>query len=308
MMTMIKPMEPVLVLEPFDDLRYLYQVKWDGIRILAYLSPQGIELRTKRGNLRTEQYPELLVLQKYFSGENAIIDGEVIVIGEGGIPNFHKVLQRDLRKNVTQEIMTRNPVIYLVFDLVYLGNRFVTGLTLLERQKLLEKYLRPAANIYLCDNYVRGKELYQIMEGKGMEGIVAKEKNGLYYCGEKNKTWQKIKCFRELNVILGGVALKDGRITALLVGGQNDQPEGNNLSYLGKVFSGLNSRDLAQIRDIMQVYEEADSPFANPPQLEKGVKVIWLPPYLIIKIQYLEWSEKGILRNPVFRGFVGNIL
>lgn len=307
MTKVIKPMEPVLIAQPFDDSRYIYQIKWDGIRILAYISSRGVELRTKNGKLRTEQYPELLAVRSSFSGENAILDGEVIAFGERGIPSFHKILQRDLTKNVSQKILERYPVSYLIFDLIYLDNHFVTGLTLLERQKLLQKYLRPATNIFLCENYVRGKELYQIMEEKGMEGIVAKEKDGLYYCGQKNKTWQKIKCFRELEVILGGVVLKAGRISALLVGSKDYEPKGNRLFYLGKVFSGLSSDDLAQIHSIMQTYEKAESPFENPPSLGKGTKVIWLPPYLVLRIQYLEWSEKGVLRNPVFRGFIGSI-
>jgi bifunctional non-homologous end joining protein LigD len=117
MMPTIKPMEPVLVSQPFDDPRYLYQIKWDGIRIVSSLSSGGVELRTKKGRLRTEQYPELLKVKDCFAGENAILDGEAIVLGQQGIPSFHKILQRDLRKRVTSELMSAHPVVYLVFDL-----------------------------------------------------------------------------------------------------------------------------------------------------------------------------------------------
>jgi bifunctional non-homologous end joining protein LigD len=304
MMPTIKPMEPVLVSQPFDDPRYLYQIKWDGIRIITYLSSEGIELRTKNGRLRTAQYPELLTVKDCFAGKNAILDGEAIVLGRQGIPSFHRILQRDLRKRVTSEIMSANPVVYLVFDLLYLNNQFVTGLPLAERQKLLQKHLRPVGHIFLCQNYSCGEELFQIMEEKGMEGIVAKEKSGLYHCGEKNRTWQKIKCFRTMEAILGGVALKDGHISALLVGLKSGG-EKQSLQYIGKVSSGLRQSDLQQLQRVMAIYGDNNdnkSPFAGNPRPEKGEKLIWLPPFLLVKIQYLELTEKGVLRNPVFLG------
>lgn len=304
MMPTIKPMEPVLVSQPFDDPRYLYQIKWDGIRIVSSLSSGGVELRTKNGRLRTEQYPELLKVKECFAGENAILDGEAIVLGQQGIPSFHKILQRDLRKRVTSELMSAHPVVYLVFDLLYLNNEFVTGLPLAERQKLLQKHLRPAGHIFLCQNYSRGEELFQIMAEKGMEGIVAKEKNGLYHCGEKNRTWQKIKCFRTIEAILGGVALKDGQISALLVG-LKSAGEKQSLQYIGKVSSGLRQSDREQLQSLIAVYgdsKDSKSPFAGNPRPEKGEKAIWLPPFLPVKIQYLELTEKGVLRNPVYLG------
>lgn len=339
----IKPMEPVLVARPFDDPRFLYQIKWDGIRIIAYLSPQGLVLRTKNGHFRTDRYPELWGLKQCFTGESVIFDGEVIVLGPEGVPSFHRILQRDGQKKLTPELMRINPVVYVVFDLLFCNNQFLTGLSLLERQRLLEKHLCPGGNIYLCENYPEGKELFQIMQEKGMEGIVAKEKNGLYYCGEKNRTWQKVKCFRKLKAILGGVVVRsdNGGIKALLVGLRDDsfneqrerqgqrerqehqgsqeqrerqeQKEGPEqkkgppleapLRYVGKVFSGLKAQDLAQIKQLIAGFGEEQTPFINPPVPEKGTRLIGLPPYLALNLQYLEWSENGVLRNPVFLGF-----
>jgi bifunctional non-homologous end joining protein LigD len=366
-LNLLKPMEPVLSERPFDDDDYLYQVKWDGIRLLSKVSSiDGVMLWTKKGQLRTETYPELLKIDKILKGNNAVLDGEVIVLGEQGLPSFNRVLRRDLAKKVTKAQITANPVIYVVFDLLYYNDRSFTNFPLWERQELLTDILKPAENIFLCDSYPKGKQLFLTMQEKGLEGIVAKEKKGRYYCGAKNRTWLKIKCFRKMECVVGGIVLKNGRAGALLLGlpsrGSGDGFTGvelpaspqdvlvsdknpivsgkdifdvrndfvdvrkkssfdagkvftdmrnqltatrGELIYIGRVYAGLKERELAQLQKIAHSYAQSFSPFSNPPPMEKGVQYVWLPPYLIVNVQYLEWSEKGCLRNPVILGFYG---
>lgn len=297
---LLKPMEPVLIEQPFDHDDYLYQVKWDGIRILSYLSSAGVVLWTKKGQLRTETYPELLKINKILKGVNAVLDGEAIVLSEQGRPSFNRILRRDLAKNVSKVQITADPVIYVVFDLLYYNDRFVIDLPLLERQELLADLLKPMENIFLCDSYPKGEKLFQSMKEKGMEGIVAKEKRGCYYCGTKNRTWLKSKCFRQMECVVGGIALKKGRVTALLLGLYNQEA----LMYIGRAYTGIKESELTQLQMIADTYKQHFSPFSNMPREEKGTQNIWLPPYLGVNVQYLEWSEKGYLRNPVILGFV----
>jgi len=293
----ITPMEPVSVEKPFDDERYLYQVKWDGIRILSSITPAGVSLRTRRGNVRTAAYPELAGLRDCLQKNSAVLDGEVIVFGEKGIPSFNRVLKRDLAGRATKELQVKYPAVYVVFDLLFINDRILTDTPLLKRQEILAESLRPSANIVICDSYDKGTDLFHIMEQKGMEGIVAKEKEGVYHPGQKHKTWLKVKCKRETDALVGGITLENGRITSLLLGiAQEDE-----LLYAGRALTGLNNKDLYQLGKIAQEYGSAVSPFQQPPRIERRLQTVWLPPLLTARVQFSEWSEHGLLRQPVIK-------
>ncbi len=302
----IKPMEPVLITDPFDSEDYLYQVKWDGIRIITYISSQGLKMYTKKGNARIETYPELKAVQQQFTGTSAILDGEVVVLNEQGVPDFQRVLKRDLAKGRGQGLQDRYPVMYVVFDIIYLNDRSITKEPLCNRQELLASFLKESQIIRLCDSYDKGIELFKVMQDKGMEGIVAKEKRGLYYLGERNNTWLKIKCFRQLDAVIGGVALKGRRVSALLLGLYNDEKLADNdkLIYIGKVSTGLNNNYLAQLQDIVEKYRRGEAPFQSTSLPEKKVdSIAWLPPILTVRVKYIDRSEGGLLRQPVIVGF-----
>jgi bifunctional non-homologous end joining protein LigD len=140
------------------------------------------------------------------------------------------------------------------------------------------------------------------MDEKGMEGIVAKERGGLYHVGVKNRTWLKCKCFRKIQAVIGGIALKRGMVSALLLGLRGEGSEGG-LDYIGRVSTGLREKHMIQLLGIIKKYEQDQSPFHVPPKPEKDTRNVWLPPYLTAKVQYLEWSDYGVLRNPVLLGF-----
>ena len=300
----IAPMEPVLIKKPFDDERYIYQIKWDGIRILSYLTPGTVSLYTRKGNERTATYPEFADLKKYLRGNSAILDGEVVVFGDKGIPSFNRVLKRDLAARVTKELQEKYPAVYVVFDLLFLNGRLLTEMPLTKRQEILAESLETSARIAVCDSYEKGTDLFNIMEQKGMEGIVAKEKGGLYHPGQKYKTWLKVKCRREIDAIVGGITLENGRITSLLLGIRQEE----ELLYVGRALTGLNNKDLVQLGRIAQEYGAAVPPFQQRPKVERGLKTVWLPPLLTAHIEFLEWSEHGMLRQPVIKSLSHNPL
>lgn len=297
---LIKPMKPVLIKEAFDDEKYLYQIKWDGIRILAAISERGVRLHTKNGLIATEKYPELQALKGLLKGDRALLDGEVVVFGDKGIPSFNKILKRHLVKGASQELIDNYPILYVVFDILFINGKDLTRESLLKRQEVLEKVLRIGGNIAICDNYKKGTELFKIMESKGMEGIVQKERQGQYYPGEKNKTWLKAKCRREMNAVVGGIGLKEGRASTLLLG----LWEGKKLQYIGRASTGIKEETRMMLNQAAKEYGTSECPFSNPPRLERALKAVWLPPKLLVQVQYLEWSEQGVLRNPVILGFV----
>lgn len=293
----IAPMEPVPVKKPFDDERYIYQVKWDGIRILSYLTSQGLALYTRKGSIRTSTYPELANLREHWRGDSAILDGEVVVFGEKGTPGFNRVLKRDLAVRATKALLEKYPAVYVVFDLLFINGQSIIGLPLTTRQEILAKNLRPFANLVISDSYDKGTDLFRVMAQKGMEGIVAKEKDGLYHPGQKHKTWLKIKCKRHVDTVVGGVTLENGRITSLLLGVRQE----GELLYVGRALTGLNSQELDQLGRAAKEYQCAASPFLQTPRMKRGLKTLWLPPFLAARIEFQEWSEHGMLRQPVIK-------
>lgn len=293
----IAPMEPVSTGKPFDDMRFIYQVKWDGIRILSYLTDKGCSLYTRKGNSRNGIYPELAALREYFKGDSAVFDGEVVVFGEKGIPSFNRVLRRDLAAHAAKELQLKYPVVYVVFDLIFLNGRLLTALPLTIRQELLSKNLKTVGNIIICDSYEKGTDLFKTMEQKGMEGIVAKEKDGLYHPGFKHKTWLKIKCRRQLEAAVGGVVLENGRISSLLLGTWQE----GVLIYIGSAGTGLDNEDLYQLGKVIKEFRSEKCPFQQRPKIGRALQTIWLPPFLHASVEYQEWSENGLLRQPVIK-------
>lgn len=292
----IRPMEPVLVREPFDDPAWIYQVKWDGIRILLYMEEGRVILRTRRGQDRTAAYPEL-VTSCVIDGKSVILDGEVIALDERGRPSFPRVLRRHLRGGGGRE-KPPIPVYYVVFDLLHLDGRWLFDTPLAERQALLGRVVEPTKWVQLCDSHSSGTELFTATQRLGLEGIVAKEMQGRYHQGRRHSSWRKIKHFKELDVIVSGVILKQGRANALLVSAYG----GGELTYVGRVASGLTSSELGLFTELAEYSAAAEPELANSGQIPRKEDTRWLSIRPVVRVRFLEWTEQGVMRNPVFIG------
>lgn len=292
----IRPMEPVLVMEPFDDPAWIYQVKWDGIRILAYMEEGRIILRTRRGQDRTAAYPELVASCR-IDGKSAILDGEVIALDERGRPSFPRVLRRHLRGGGDHK-NPAIPIYYVVFDLLHLDGRWLFDKPLVERQSLLRQVVEPTKSVQLCDSHSSGTELFIATERLGLEGIVAKEMHGRYHQGRRNPTWCKIKHFKELDVIVSGVILKQGRANALLVSAY----AGGKPTYVGRVASGLTSTELDLFTELAECSAAVEPELANSGRIPRKLDTRWLSVRPVVRVRFLEWTEQGVMRSPVFTG------
>jgi bifunctional non-homologous end joining protein LigD len=275
------PMEPVLVNEPFDDPDYLYQVKWDGVRMLARKTTDGVILWNRKGRLKTRLYPEVSrEAEELNLPSDAILDGEMVSFGENGKPDFRRVLRRDLAANPNPRI----EVCYVVFDFLE-GTRVQRGsvyrVPLAERLQMLRNYVKQTPHIQVTDDFSAGTALFERMVQLEMEGIVAKRKDGFYHPGEKHPSWQKIKCWRHLQVKVVGVQLKDGRPSSLAVKEAltDDEPF--------RVGSGLAHSDWSKILTYAEVI---------PPD---GRGTITLRPGIEARVRFLEWTHTGQLRAPV---------
>ncbi len=299
MNTKFSPMEPVSWPAPFNDPGFVHQLKWDGIRIIAEVRGDEVVLRTRRGGVRTETYPELRVLSRILKGEAAVLDGEAVVLDEEGCPSFGRILRRDQTRRVTAALRRDLPVQYVVFDVLLLDGESLLDRPFAERQEILAGILPEEAPVAICRSLPDGVELFKATGRLGLEGIVSKELAGRYHPGRKHPTWRKVKHFRRLEAVVGGVVLKRGRANALLLGLYS----GRNLVYIGRAATGLSERDLTVLTGMARTHAAGRSPFKNTPAAGRGLEVAWLETPLTARVRFIGWTDQGRLRNPVLEGF-----
>jgi len=296
------PLEPVVPFEPVAaDVMpagpgWIAQIKWDGVRMLAYFDGAGTKLANRRLHDRTAQYPELADARRYLRAKSAILDGEIVAF-DAAKPSFHEVMRRDgVRSARAVPAAAREiPVTYMVFDILYLDGEWVTGRSLAERQRLLERAVEPGDHVRLVESTPDGKLLFDAMRKHGMEGIVVKDLASSYAIGGKDGRWRKIKVRRDLTAAVGGVAYGGGRVNALLLGLYDGR---GRLHYIGRAGSGrLTGRDWASVTAAAELLRTPDCPFAEKPP--RSADAVWIRPMLTAKVHYLEWTAGRTLRQPV---------
>lgn len=296
-----KPMEPVPWPAPFDAPGFVHQVKWDGVRILARIGADGVTLRTRRGGDRTDNYPELHALSSLLRGKDVLLDGEAVVLDDEGRPSFARILRRDQAGTVTTALRRRLPVHYVVFDILVLNGAPLLDRPFAERHAILAGLIPTEERVAVCNNHPEGVELFAATGRMGLEGIVSKELAGRYHPGRKHSTWRKVKHFRRLNAVVGGVLLKQGRANALLLGLYDER----GLVYVGRAATGLSGKDLSALTDLARNHPAPHSPFAGQGRVtaERDLEVVWLAVRPTIVVRYTGWTEQARLRNPVIVGF-----
>lgn len=290
-------MEPVKRDEVWDSDDFLYQVKWDGVRMLAGVDGQKVSLLNKRGNVRTLQYPELQSLPRLIAAESAILDGEIVVLKEGK-PSFPTVMQRDLAGNPsTIKLFTRVlPIAYMVFDLLYLNGQDLRRKTLTERIALLEDLFTDQDYLYQVLRFEQGSTLFAAIKEANLEGIVAKRKNSLYLPGKQHKDWYKIKYLRRQKCLVGGYTLRGQQVNSLLLGVFRE----DKLYYAGKAANGLHTAHWQTLSAELPRLVIKHSPFSNA--VPKGS--YFIEPHLAVLVEFMEWTDSLQLRFPVIKSFI----
>lgn len=297
----IIPFEPISTETSPTGYPWVGQVKWDGVRVLTYHNGQETKLYNRHLNERTFHYPELLDFRKYSLANSLILDGEIIAL-KGGKPSFYKVMKRDGITNLQQiKILQKAvPITYMIFDVLYLNGKWVTNLPLQNRQDFLKEIIIPNEQIQLVENFQDTNALFEVIRKQELEGIVIKDLSSTYLINGKDGRWRKKKFFQDLIAVVGGVTFRGSIVNSLLLGLYSQE---GNLRYIGHVGTGkLAQKDWRDLTENIKSLIEPVMPFTNRPSRFK--EAIWLKPMLTVKVQFTQWLEGHILRQPSIQAFV----
>ena len=286
----IKPMLISEMTEPFNDPNWIYELKLDGIRCIAYLDKET-ELRNKRNDRLLPKVPELTGIFHYVK-ERCILDGELVIL-KNGVPDFYELQKRALTTNKFKLQLSSEsfPACFVAYDILYRKDTSLIDLPLLERKKLLTDIINEdpllAVSRYIPE---KGIQLFAVAKSQKLEGVIAKKINSKYYFDKRTKDWIKFKFLADQDFVVCGYISKEKGVTSIVLG----QYSGTELIYKGHVTFGVKYGDLKN-HEIIE-----HSPFLlTPPGNENAV---WLKPELVCVVQYMP-NEKGSLRQPVFKGF-----
>jgi len=280
-----KPMLLAETSKPFNSKDYLYEIKFDGIRVIVYVSPSAIKIINRNLNDMTYLFPELVELKKKVT-KKVIFDGE-IVSEINGLPSFSKLQERlHLKDNSKIKYQAvNNPVTFIVFDILY-ENTDLTDKTLMDRKKILKSY--EDDDLFVKSFYVeeKGIELFKQIKKLDLEGIVAKKKDGKYYINTRCDEWIKIKNFKCEEFYIGGyIENKSKYVISILVGEYVD----NKFYYVGNVV--LSKKN--------PMYEKIiNSKIFSNPFVNYNENASFIKPILKIKVTYMERTKSNGLRQP----------
>ena len=303
----IQPMAATLTDKPFRNEDWLFEIKWDGYRIEAVVKDGSARIFTRNGNDGETYFPKLLTKATWIEAQEAIVDGEVVAIGEDGLPDF------SLLQELTTGSSTR--LVYQAFDLLHLDGRSLLNVPLESRKQLLRSVLRPGdTRVRFADHVVtEGIAFYEAAKAQQLEGIIAKHRRSTYEPGRRSRTWLKVKVRPEQELVIGGWTPGEGAakdLGALVVGYYDGDGKHRKLHFAGKVGSGFNAQTRKALRDRLAGLSVEDSPFDPPPPKDyKGRwggelrHVVWVRPEIVIRAELGGWTRDGIVRQAAFKGF-----
>src|SRR3954465_4251249 len=286
---------------------WAYEIKWDGVRALAYIEGGRLRLMNRNERNVTGRYPELRELGRALGPREAILDGEVVAFGPDGRPSFQR-LQR--RMHLTAESQVRRlapsePVAYVIFDLLWLDGHSLLEQTYEERRAALAELGLAGPRWQTPGHHVGdGAALLEASRRQGLEGIIAKRLHFPYPPGRRPGGWVKVKNFRRADVVVGGwmpgEGGRTGRVGALLMGAYDD----GELRYVGRVGTGFTEAELLRVQKLLEPLARDSSPFAGT-QPPKGAR--FTEPELVASVDYGEITEGGTLRHPSYKGLRDDI-
>ena len=298
----VVPMLAKLGTLPARDDDFGFEIKWDGIRALAYYEPGRFHIESRNLNDITAQYPELRRLGRQLGSRDTILDGEIVAFDERGRPSFarlqhrmHLTREADIKRRVKD-----TPVHYVLFDVLYLEGRSVMSRPYVERRELLESLGLEGPN-WQTPSYRRGsgKELVEASAKNGLEGVVAKKLDSTYSPGRRNPHWIKVKNKRRVRLVIAGwlpEKERADRLGALLVGYFDSE---GHFRYAGRVGTGFDAQERTRLERLLAPLEREGSPFEG----KRGPRgASYVEPRLVAEVEFTEWTNDGVLRHPSYKG------
>jgi DNA ligase D-like protein (predicted ligase) len=297
----VMPMLPGGASEPFDSTEHLFEVRWDGLRALAFVEGGGYHLQDQAGRNITELFPELGELPRRVGADQVILDGCVVVSDNRGRPDF-AAMDRRMRVGTaaaTGQAAARQPAAYLVFDILYHQARSVMSTSLLRRRRLLRQTLQAEGRICLSDAVAAdGIAFFDAAREMGIDAVIAKRKDSPYMPGGRTPSWLLVQDVpRQDVVVLGYMPDSSGAgFESLLVGVFTE----NRPYYAGAVGGGFDQRTERLLAQAIPGLRGGAEPPLNAERVP--AEAVWLRPELVISVRFSEWTPEGMLRFPIFVG------
>jgi bifunctional non-homologous end joining protein LigD len=308
MPTAIQPMLATNSATAFDDPDWLFEIKLDGYRAIAFIDNGQARLVSRNQNDLTAQYPELTALAAEINAKTAVLDGEVVALDEQGRPSFSLMQQRTGMRGYGRRVTPKAdiPILYYVFDVLYLDGVDLRRTPLDERKAKLKSLLRGDDGVVrISDHFVgQGRDLFDVARKAGLEGIVAKRRSSLYE-ERRSSDWLKIKLRHQIECVVGGYTDPEGsraHFGSIVLGLYDAE---GHLVHVGQAGSGFDHKTLEAVWRRLQKIKSDESPFYG--KVEALRRAHWVKPELVAQIEYGEWThstdEGGPkLRAPVFLG------
>jgi bifunctional non-homologous end joining protein LigD len=284
------------VSKPFSDKDWIFEVKWDGFRALAYVNNK-FSLRSRNGSEFKYNFPEITELR--LLAKEVVVDGELIIMRRS-LPDFQAMLERGkaTRQRDIEKMVNKEPATYVVFDILEKDGKSLANLPLMERKEILKQSVKEGSHVCLAD-YVEGngEDYYRVATERGLEGVVAKKKSSIYEEGRRSECWLKIKKLRSVDCVIFGFSEGKGNRASTfgaLIAGLYDR-EGKPV-YVANIGTGFNHGMLCLLLAEFQKIKADVIPF----KIEGMGRITWLKPLLVCEVIYQEATRECRLRAPRF--------
>lgn len=305
----LAPMKAVAgTLPTADDDAWAFEVKWDGMRLVANVD-EAVRLTSTNGIDATLRFPELHGLADHLGDHRAVLDGEVVALDEHGRSSFSALQARMHLTDPARVAQLRSevPVQYVIFDLLHLDGHDTVDLPYVDRRRLLTSLIDPSAGWLVPAHQVGdGAALLEAATRRGLEGVMAKRLDSTYRPGKRSSAWRKVKVRRGQEVVIGGWSTGEGgraaSFGALLVGVRDPGDEGGPLRFAGGVGTGFPDGVLADLRARLAPLATDACPFDPPPPPLVRRTAHWVRPELVAQVAFGDWTPDQRLRHPSFLG------
>ncbi|RBQ18216.1 hypothetical protein DP939_20215 [Spongiactinospora rosea] len=288
--------------------RFGFEMKWDGVRALAYVQGGAVKLVSRNAKDVTAAYPELAMLAGAVGGRDLVLDGEIVAFDDEGRPSFEALQPRMHQRRPARvaELVGAVPVTYLLFDVLHVNAEAVVGLPYTGRRELLEDIVTPGARWQVpawFSGTGAGTRAVELSRQWRLEGVVAKRLNSPYRPGKRTAEWTKVKNLQTQAVIIGGwkpgAGRRTGTIGSLLLGVPDAQ---GRLVFAGHVGTGFTEAALRDLAARLAPLRRDDPPFDGPVPREHAREAQWVEPVLVGEVRFGEWTGDGMMRHPAWRG------